>query len=147
VFQGLLPTKWIGHKVVGIPFSPMTISKGGTITLGGKTYNISQINSVYIGTTSRYGGGVWGLWFVGGILGIVVAQVPALWFILTIAAFVLAVIFSNKQDFAVFFDMSSGKVSAYSNKDREKVETIKNDIIKGLEEGYFPNYLQGRNNG
>ena len=126
----------------------MTVSKGGTITLGGKTYNISQINSVYIGTTSRYTGGqVWGLWFVGGILGIAVAQVPALWFILTIAALVLALIFSNKQDFAVFFDMSSGKVSAYSNKDREKVENIKNDIIKGLEEGYFPNYLQGRNHG
>jgi hypothetical protein len=48
------------------------------------------------------------------------------------------------QDHAVFFDMSSGKVSAYSNRDRGKVEVIKNDIIKGLEEGYFPNYLQGR---
>jgi hypothetical protein len=135
----------MGHRVGELLLFLMTVSKGGTITLGGKTYNISQINSVYIGTTSRYTGGqVWGLWFVGGILGIVIAQVPALWFILTIAALVLALIFSNKQDFAVFFDMSSGKVSAYSNKDREKVENIKNDIIKGLEEGYFPNYLQGR---
>jgi hypothetical protein len=138
----------MGHRVGELLLFLMTVSKGGTITLGGKTYNISQINSVYIGTTSRYTGGqVWGLWFVGGILGIAVAQVPALWFILTIAALVLALIFSNKQDFAVFFDMSSGKVSAYSNKDREKVENIKNDIIKGLEEGYFPNYLQGRNHG
>jgi hypothetical protein len=40
--------------------------------------------------------------------------------------------------------MSSGKVSAYSDPDKNKVEVIKADIIKGLEEGYFPNYLQGR---
>jgi hypothetical protein len=123
----------------------MTFSKGGTISLEGKTYNISQINSVYTGTTSRYTGGqVWGLWFAGGIIGVVTAQVPALWFALTTVAFVAALVFANMQDYAVFFDMSSGKVSAYSNRDRGKVEVIKNDIIKGLEEGYFPNYLQRR---
>jgi len=123
----------------------MTLSKGGTITLGGKTYNISQINSVYIGTTKRYTGGqVWGLWFVGGIFGVLIAQIPPLWVILSLVAFVAALIFANMDDWAVFFDMSSGKVSAYSNKDREKVEKIKEDIIKGLEEGYFPNYLQGK---
>jgi len=123
----------------------MTLSKGGTITLGGKTYNISQINSVYIGTTKRYTGGqVWGLWFVGGIFGVLIAQIPPLWVILSLVAFVAALIFANMDDWAVFFDMSSGKVSAYSNKDREKVEKIKEDIIQGLEEGYFPNYLQGK---
>jgi hypothetical protein len=123
----------------------MTFSKGGTITLGGKTYNISQINSVYIGHTKRYTGGqVWGLWFVGGLLGIVIARIPELWFILTAVAFVAALVFANMQDYAVFFDMSSGKVSAYSNKDKQKVEQIKQDIIQGLEEGYFPNYLQGK---
>jgi len=49
------------------------------------------------------------------------------------------------EDYAVFFDMSSGKVSAYSNESKAKVEEIRDDIIKGMEEGYFPNYLQGRN--
>jgi len=122
----------------------MTLSKGGTITLGGKTYNISQINSVYIGTTKRYTGGqVWGLWFVGGIFGVLIAQIPPLWVILSLVAFVAALIFANMDDWAVFFDMSSGKVSAYSNKDREKVEKIKEDIIQGLEEGYFPKLLAG----
>lgn len=48
------------------------------------------------------------------------------------------------ENYAVFFDMSSGKVSAYSDADRTKVEKVKDDIITGLEEGYFPNYLQGR---
>lgn len=122
----------------------MSFTKGGTISLGGKTYNISQINSVYTGSVSRYGsGGIWGLWFVGGIIGIAAAQVPTLWFILTVAAFVTALVAVNKQDYAVFFDMSSGRVSAYSDRDREKVERVKDDIIRGLEEGYFPNYLQG----
>ena len=107
-------------------------------------YNISQINSVYIGDTQRYTGGkVWGLWLAGGIVGIALAGIPALWFIATTAAFVAALVFTNMKDYAVFFDMSSGKVSAYSDQDRQKVEQIKEDIIKGLEQGYFPNYLQG----
>lgn len=67
-----------------------------------------------------------------------------LWFAATVAAFITALVFTGMEDYAVFFDMSSGKVSAYSNKDKEKVEQIKEDIIKGLEEGYFPNCLQGK---
>jgi len=52
---------------------------------------------------------------------------------------------AKKEDYAVVFDMSSGRVSAYTNQERSKVEEIKKDIINGMEEGYFPNYLQGRN--
>lgn len=134
----------------------MTFTRGGTINLGGKTYNISQINSVYIGTVRRYGGGgIWGMWFVGGIVGFFVFWgvlsksvgndvAGGLWFIATVAAFVTAVVYTAMEDYAVFFDMSSGKVSAFSDRDKNKVEVIKNDIIRGLEEGYFPNYLQGR---
>lgn len=132
----------------------MTFTKGGTINLGGKTYNISQINSVYIGSVRRYSGGsVWGAWFIGGIAGFAILgsissaigdAAGFLWIIATIAAFITALIFTGMEDYAVFFDMSSGKVSAYSDRDRNKVEAIKDDIVRGLEEGYFPNYLQGR---
>jgi len=133
----------------------MTFAKGGTINLGGKTYNISQINSVYIGNVKRYSGGsIWGAWFLGGIAGLAIfgsisnalgALAGAVWFIATIAAFITALVLTGMEDYAVFFDMSSGKVSAYSNESKAKVEEIRNDIIKGMEEGYFPNYLQGRN--
>lgn len=121
----------------------MSLSRGGTIILAGKVYNISQINSVYTGTVKRHKG-VWGLWAFCGFIGIFAIQIPALWIILTIGAFIAALIVSNMEDYAVFFDMSSGKVAAYSDPDRSKVEEIMNDITMGLEEGYFPNYLQNR---
>ena len=134
----------------------MTFTKGGTITLSGKTYNISQINSVYIGGVPRYGGGLaFAVWVMGGIVGFFVfwgglansigsTATGVLWFIATIASTIGCIFMGSKEDYAVFFDMSSGKVSAYSDPDKNKVEVIKADIIKGLEEGYFPNYLQGR---
>jgi len=133
----------------------MTFTRGGTITLGGKTYNISQINSVYIGSVKRHSAGsVFGMWFFGGIVGAMIfgaisgavgsAIAGVLWTIASFAALIGALVVANMEDYAVFFDMSSGKVSAFSDKDKNKVEVIKNDIIKGLEEGYFPNYLQAR---
>ena len=132
----------------------MTFSKGGTITLGGKTYNISQINSVYIGNVKRHSGiGIFFMWFiVGVVISIIIIGIlnvigsalgGALWIIASAAALIGAISLANIEDYAVFFDMSSGKVTAYSDQDRKKVEEIKNDIIKGLQEGYFPNYLQG----
>lgn len=95
----------------------MSFTKGGTITLAGKTYNISQINSVYIGSVNRYGtGGVWGLWFMGGIVGAILFGVISnavgssiaglLWTIATFAAIIGAGVVSGMQDYAVFFDMS-----------------------------------------
>ena len=126
------------------------------MTISGKTYNISQINSVYIGAVPRYGGGLgFAVWIMGGIAGFFLfwsSLAPLigtnatgwLWFAATIASTVACIWFANIQDYAVFFDMSSGKVSAFSDPDRGKVEKVKDDIIRGLEEGYFPNYLQGR---
>ena len=122
----------------------MTSSKGGTLSLSGKTYNISQINSVYTGSVPRFTGGtVWGSWFVMGVLlSPVAAMSKWLWVLLTIAAFFVAGIYSSLRDYAVFFDMSSGRVAAYSDSSMENVERVKNDIVAGLEEGYFPNYLR-----
>lgn len=136
----------------------MTIAKGGTITLGGKTYNISQINSVYTGVVNRNSGGsAFFLWLLGGFFGTMaiwgtLGKVAGgnlagfIWIAATIAATIAALKWSSIKDYAVFFDMSSGKVSAFSDRDRERVEGIKNDIVRGLEEGYFPNYLQGGGN-
>ena len=123
----------------------MPPTNSGTINLGGKTYNISQINSVYIGNTPRYGGKVWGIYFLCGILGAVAMQKPELWAFLTTAATLAAVYFNSKQDYEVFFDMSSGKVAAFSDQSKEKVMWIQQDIIKGMEEGEYPSYLQGKN--
>ena len=52
----------------------------------------------------------------------------------------------NQINYAVFFDMSFGKVSAYSSDNKNEVKKIKDDIIAGMEKGYFPNYLQGNQN-
>ena len=134
----------------------MTFSKGGTITLSGKTYNISQINSVYIGAVPRYGVCLaFAVWIIGGIFcfllfwgglanSIGLNATGVLWLFATLFATIGCAIIGSIEDYAVFFDMSSGKVSVYSHPDKNKVEVIKADIIKGLEEGYFPNYLQGR---
>lgn len=117
----------------------MTSSSGGTITINGKTYNISQINSVYTGTVKRHNG-VWGLFLVCGIPGFFLAAIhPAVWFVATLAAFIAAVRFSDLRDYAVFFDMSSGKVSAYTNSDKDTVEAMRLDIVKGMEQGSYSN--------
>ena len=56
-----------------------------------------------------------------------------LWIIATFAASIYAVIIGNKKDYAVFFDMSSGKVAAYSHQDQKNVEKIRQDIVDGIE--------------
>jgi len=141
----------------------MTAAKGGTIELGGKTYNISQINSVSVESVRRHSGinsgiKIFTLYIIAGIIITVmitltmvhfplvwVERARVFWFIITGFATWFAWSIAKKEDYAVVFDMSSGKVSAYSNESKAKVEKIRDDIIKGMEEGYFPNYLQGRN--
>jgi len=122
----------------------MTFSKGGTIFLNGKTYNVSQINSVYIGEVNEFSTfGVLILWFIAGLFCIQVASISVgFWFILTIISIISLVYTINQKKSAVFFDLSSGKVDAYSGKNYEEVKQIADDIIRGMEEGYFPNYLR-----
>ena len=64
----------------------MTFSKGGTIFLNGKTYNVSQINSVYIGEVNEFSTfWVFLLWFIGGLFSFAIAgKSMGIWFILTI---------------------------------------------------------------
>ena len=122
----------------------MTFSKGGTIFLNGKTYNVSQINSVYIGEVNEFSTfGVLIIWFITGLLCFAIAGISmGIWFILTILSIISLVYTINQKKSAVFFDLSSGKVDAYSGKNYEEVKQIADDIIRGMEEGYFPNYLQ-----
>jgi len=134
----------------------MTAAKGGTIELGGKTYNISQINSVSVESVRRHSGRkILTLYFIAGIIISMILASAAnggggdgagiAWFIMTGFATWFAWFIAKKEDYAVVFDMSSGRISAYTNQERSKVEELKQDIINGMEQGYFPNYLQGRN--
>jgi hypothetical protein len=140
---------------MAIVLTGMSFFSRETITLEGKTYNISQINSVSTGRINKVSRGkIFLIWLLGGFVGaLLLGSLPKsisndvsvpLWIIATIAASVYALIIGNKKDFAVFFDMSSGKVAAYSQQDEKKVEQIKEDIIRGMEQGHFPNYLQGK---
>jgi hypothetical protein len=133
-----------GIMVLSIAPIGMSLLSGETITLQGKTYNISQINSVYTGSVNKISPGkIFLLWLLGGfisalLLGSLPKSIPndvsvPLWIIATLAASIYALIVSSKKDYAVFFDMSSGKVAAYSNQDQQKVEKIKNDIVEGIE--------------
>jgi len=122
----------------------MTFSRGGTIFLNGKTYNVSQINSVYIGEVNEFSTfWVFLLWFIGGLFSFAIAgKSMGIWFILTIISIYSLVFTINQKKSAVFFDLSSGKVDAYSGKNYNEVKQIADDIIRGMEEGYFPNYLR-----
>lgn len=122
----------------------MTFSKGGTIFLNGKTYNVSQINSVYIGEVNEYSTfGVLLIWFITGLLCFAIAGINmGVWFVLTILSIIGLVNVISQKKSAVFFDLSSGKVDAYSGKNYDEVKKIADDIIRGMEEGYFPNYLR-----
>ena len=138
---------------MAIVLTGMSFLSRETITLEGKTYNISQINSVSTGRINKVSRGkIFLIWLLGGFVGaLLLGSLPKsisndvsvpLWIIATISASVYALIIGNKKDYAVFFDMSSGKVAAYSHQEQQKVEQIKEDIISGLEQGRFPNYLQ-----
>lgn len=117
---------------------------GETITLEGKTYNTSQINSVSTGVINKISRvKIFLIWLLGGFAGaLLLGSLPKsisndvsvpLWIIATFAASIYALIIGSKKDYAVFFDMSSGKVAAYSHQDQRNVEKIKQDIVDGIE--------------
>jgi len=147
----------------------VSISRGGTLTIEGKTYNISQIESVYsrrgmqrplwvriialpllvflylcaMGASSA---------FLAGVFGWNNAEKLTLWeyFFLPVMAIMCLLFASYLQLFALvrtcqlIFQMSSGTCVVFSSDDRKKVESMRDDVINGIERGYFPNYLQQR---
>jgi hypothetical protein len=114
----------------------MTNSNGGAITIEGKTYNISQINSVYVDMVPMYEpGAIWFSFLFLGVICLPLGSILFLWIPLTCLSFYIACKLSFKRKYAVFFDMSSGKVSAYSSPDGAAVEKVKQDLIKRLERG------------
>ena len=129
---------------------------GGTITLNGKTYNLSLISAVYterilqansgeimqglfasvviviislfLLLIGNYFWGLFGLVFFGGMLLLGLSQMGTT---------------STTNEYSLIFEIGGKKEVVFSGNVVE-VENIKNDIIVGIEKGYFPNYLQGR---
>ena len=134
----------------------MSFSMGGTITLNGKTYNLSLISAVYterilqtnngeimkglfiffsffiislfVLLIGNYFWGLFGLVFSGGMLLLGLSQMGTT---------------STTNEYSLIFEIGGKKEVVFSGNVVE-VENIKNDIIVGIEKGYFPNYLQGR---
>lgn len=110
----------------------MTTNSSGNIVLNGTTYNPTQINSVEIGTVRKHDG-IWMMFIILGFPGLLLAVIhPIVWVLGTIAALVVAANLSSETDWALFFDMSSGKVAAFISPDKSKVKAVHRDIVNVL---------------
>ena len=129
---------------------------GGTITLNGKTYNLSLISAVYTERIlqANSGGDMLTLFgcLVFVIMGLFLLLIGQYFLgLLTILFFGAAGLQSLSQtgttsttnEYSLIFEIGGKKEVVFSGNVIE-VENIKNDIIIGIEKGYFPNYLQGR---
>ena len=129
---------------------------GGTITLNGKTYNLSLISAVYTERILQANSGGDMLRFFGCLVFVIMG----LFFLLIGQSFLglLSILFfgggglyslsqmgttSTTNEYSLIFEIGGKKEVVFSGNVVE-VENIKNDIIIGIEKGYFPNYLQGR---
>jgi len=102
------------------------------IVLGGKTYNPSQINSVEVGTVPRHNGLLFAF-FLLGVPGLFLVMIhPIVWVLGTLAAIFFFAKLAGEKDWAVFFDMSSGKVAAFTSSEKSKAVALKNDIVSSL---------------
>ena len=134
----------------------MSFSRGGTITLNGKTYNLSLISAVYTerilqADSGELMKGVFIMFFISifslflllignyfwGIVGLVFSC-GMIWLGLSQMGTT-----STTNEYSLIFEIGGKKEVVFSGNVVE-VENIKNDIIIGIEKGYFPNYLQGR---
>lgn len=137
---------------------------GGTITLNGKTYNLSLISAVYTERILQANSGTFllnALLFLCALFGVLLfllslvlgASNPFLMFIGLLASgwgclyYFLQMGTTNTtnttSEYSLIFEIGGKKEVVFSGNVVE-VENIKNDIIIGIEKGYFPNYLQGR---
>ena len=130
---------------------------GGTITLNGKTYNLSLISAVYTERILQANNGGDML----SLFGCLVFVIMGLFLLLIGQSFLglLNILFfggtgilyllsqmgttSTTNEYSLIFEIGGKKEVVFSGNVVE-VENIKNDIIIGIEKGYFPNYLQGR---
>jgi hypothetical protein len=139
----------------------MSFSMGGTITLNGKTYNLSLISAVYTERILQANSGTFllnallflcalfcvilVLFYVGVGGGITFLNI----FMLFIGGWGCLFYFlqmgtiNTTNEYSLIFEIGGKKEVVFSGNVVE-VENIKNDIIIGIEKGYFPNYLQGR---
>ena len=129
---------------------------GGTITLNGKTYNLSLISAVYTERILQANSGE----LMQGVFIFFFFFILSLFLLLTGSYFmgILGLVFScgmiwlglsqmgttnTTNEYSLIFEIGGKKEVVFSGNVVE-VENIKNDIIVGIEKGYFPNYLQGR---
>ena len=135
----------------------MTFTTGGTITLNEKTYNISMISAVYIEKKDyeNEGGGLISLGLISVLSSYILYthsnSTGNFILVLGFGGFGALILFGGIStlfavDYRLIFEMGGGtKVVAYQDKERHIVEQLEEDIIVGIQRGYFPNYLQGRN--
>ena len=129
---------------------------GGTITLNGKTYNLSLISAVYTERILQADSGE----LMKGVFIMFFISIFSLFLLLIGQSFLglLNILFfgaaglhslsqmgttSTTNEYSLIFEIGGKKEVVFSGNVVE-VENIKNDIIIGIEKGYFPNYLQGR---
>lgn len=119
------------------------MAKNSTIELGGKTYNLSQINSVYIEERGRFPGKLIVIaWVVMGVLTTINYSETAksigdniafpLWCILTAASTIIAAWTALSKDYLLIFDMSSGKTTALKGNNKSEVEQQKELIVNAI---------------
>ena len=131
----------------------MTFQGGGTVTLNRKTYNLSLITAVYTEQIPTSTSGdillLFGC-FIGTIMGLFVLVLgqPLLGLVNILffgggGLFFLSTLNTKSGEYSLIFEIGGKKEVVY-NGNVVEVENIKNDIILGIQKGYFPNYLQGR---
>ena len=129
---------------------------GGTITLNGKTYNLSLISAVYTERILQTNNGE----MMQAVFICLILVIMGLFVLLIGQTFLglLSILFfgggglyglsqlgttNTTSEYSLIFEIGGKKEVVFSGNVVE-VENIKNDIIIGIEKGYFPNYLQGR---
>ena len=129
---------------------------GGTITLNGKTYNLSLISAVYTERILQANNGemmqsvfICLIFFIMSLLLLLIGQY--FWGLFNLVLWGGGGLYGLSQlgttnttnEYSLIFEIGGKKEVVFSGNVVE-VENIKNDIIVGIEKGYFPNYLQGR---
>ena len=143
----------------------MGLLLGGTITIEGKTYSISRIDSVFV--ERGFKRPLWtrslaSLFIIFlSIMGIGSASntiayllgnnVPQSFFssaswlcawLVLCSSLVFAWEFSFARTYKLYFAMASTVKVVFVDVNRAKVESLRIDVVNGIERGYFPNYLR-----
>ena len=143
----------------------MNYPLGGTITVDGKTYSISRIDSVY--TKRGFNRPLWARLFASPFIIFLMIMmigsfsnfidylfgndVPqsflssAKWLCAyVVLCYVMALLwtFVFSRTYKLCFTMASTVKVVFADEDKNKVESLRFEVVDGIERGYFPNYLR-----